>query len=218
MVAHDPPGVGERCGPHGRCHPPAAPPAHPTGGPRRSRRSWSRRDGRRLRDRGGATVSAPSSQVTSAGRISVATCPGGPMAAATAAAASSPTVAGSVEEWTQPDTPLAIAAMSDCSGASYLRVVRRVVADDVDDRRPGTAGVVQVGQPVAEARSEVEQHPSGATGDAGVAVGGAGRDALEQGEDRRASRERRRARRRSASPTCRGSRSRRRPRSRRACG
>ena len=66
------------------------------------------------------TVSAPSSQVTSAGRIKVATCPGGPMAAATAAATSSPTVAGSVEEWTQPDTPLAIAAMSDCSGASYF--------------------------------------------------------------------------------------------------
>ena len=32
-------------------------------------------------------------------------------------------------------------------------VVRRVVADDVDDRRPGPPGVVQVGQPVAEARA-----------------------------------------------------------------
>ncbi len=61
-----------------------------------------------------------------------------------------------------------------------LLVVRGVVADDVDDRRVRLAGVVQVGEAVAQPRPEVEQRRRGAAGHAGVAVGGAGGDALEE--------------------------------------
>ena len=68
----------------------------------------------------GATGPGAADQQTSAGSTSVATWPGGPDAAATAAAASSATVAASVLEWIQVETPEAIAAMSLCSGASYL--------------------------------------------------------------------------------------------------
>ena len=63
-----------------------------------------------------------------------------------------------------------------------LLVVGRVVADDVDHRRAGLAGVVQVGQAVAEARPEVQQRGRRPVGHAGVAVGGAGDDALEQAQ------------------------------------
>ena len=67
----------------------------------------------------GATGPGASIQHTSAGRMSVATCPGGPIAAATASAASWATEAGSVDERIHDDTPAAIDAMSLCSGASY---------------------------------------------------------------------------------------------------
>ena len=56
----------------------------------------------------------------------------------------------------------------------------RVVADDVDQRRPAAAGVVQVRQPVAQARPQVQQGGGGAAGHARVAVGRAGGHALEQ--------------------------------------
>ena len=59
-----------------------------------------------------------------------------------------------------------------------------VVADDVDHRRPGAAGVVQVGQPVAHARAQVQQRRGGAAGHPRVPVGRAGGHALEQGEHR----------------------------------
>ena len=55
-----------------------------------------------------------------------------------------------------------------------------VRADDDDHRGPGPAGVVQVGQAVGQARPEVQEHGCGLAGDPGVAVGGAGGDALEQ--------------------------------------
>jgi hypothetical protein len=63
-----------------------------------------------------------------------------------------------------------------------LLVVGGVVADDVDHRRVALAGVVQVGQAVAEAGAEVQQGGGRLVGHAGVAVGGAGGHALEQGE------------------------------------
>jgi hypothetical protein len=63
-----------------------------------------------------------------------------------------------------------------------LLVVRRVVADDVHDRRVGATGVVQVGEPVAEPRAEVQQRRRRSPGDPGVAVGGTGDDTLEEGE------------------------------------
>jgi hypothetical protein len=55
-----------------------------------------------------------------------------------------------------------------------------VRAHDDDDRGPGPAGVVQVGQAVGQARPEVQEHGGGFAGDPGVPVGGAGGDALEQ--------------------------------------
>jgi hypothetical protein len=58
-----------------------------------------------------------------------------------------------------------------------------VLADDVDDRRPGAAGVVEVGDAVGQAGTEVQQrHGRGAT-HSRVPVGGAGHDALGQPED-----------------------------------
>ncbi len=63
-----------------------------------------------------------------------------------------------------------------------LLVVGRVVADDVDERRARPAGVVQVGEPVAEAGPEVQQRRRRLAGHAPVPVGGAGDDAFEQAE------------------------------------
>ena len=58
-----------------------------------------------------------------------------------------------------------------------------MVTDDVHERRPGPAGVVEVGQPVAEARPEVQQRRRRSPGHAPVPVGRAGDDALEEAED-----------------------------------
>ena len=114
----------------------------------------------------------------------MATCPGGPMAAATASAASWATDAGSVELRIQVDTPDGDRCDVALQRRVVLGVVGGVVADDVDDGRAAAAGVVQVGQAVAEAGAQVQQHRCGPAGHAGVAVGGAGGDALEQREHR----------------------------------
>src|SRR5262249_5845456 len=66
-----------------------------------------------------ASGSAPSVQQTSAGRMSVATWPGGATAAATASAASWATADGSVLVRIQVETLRATLSMSDWSGASY---------------------------------------------------------------------------------------------------
>ena len=58
-----------------------------------------------------------------------------------------------------------------------------MVADDVDDRAPGPSGVVQVGQAVAQPRAEVEQSGRRPAGHPGKAVGRAGGDTLEGGQD-----------------------------------
>ena len=63
-------------------------------------------------------------------------------------------------------------------------VVGGVVADDVDHRGVGTTGIVQVGEAVAEAGAEVQQSAGRLAGDAGVAVGRPGGDALEEPEHR----------------------------------
>jgi hypothetical protein len=57
-----------------------------------------------------------------------------------------------------------------------------VVAHDVDDGHLALARVVQVGQAVAQAAAQVQQRGGGLAGHAGVAVGGAGGHALEQGQ------------------------------------
>ena len=67
------------------------------------------------------------------------------------------------------------------------RVVRamvgRLVAHDVDDRRLRAPGVVQVGEPVGEARAAVQQRRRRLARHARVAIGCAGHHALEQAED-----------------------------------
>lgn len=63
-------------------------------------------------------------------------------------------------------------------------VVMRMVADDVDHRRIGAAGVVQVGNAVGQARPEMQQRRRGFAGHPADAVGGAGANALEQGKHR----------------------------------
>ena len=63
-------------------------------------------------------------------------------------------------------------------------VVMRMVADDIDHRRIRAAGVVQIGDAVGQARSEMQQGRRGFAGHSADAVGGAGADAFEQGEHR----------------------------------
>ena len=67
-------------------------------------------------------------------------------------------------------------------GRVVLDVVRGVLAHDVDDARAGLAGVVEVGQAVAEAGAQVQQRGRGPVGHAPVAVGRAGDHALEEAE------------------------------------
>ena len=57
-----------------------------------------------------------------------------------------------------------------------------MVADDVDDRRRRPARVVQIGEAVGEAGTQVQERRGGLAGDAAIAVGGAGSDALEQAQ------------------------------------
>ena len=61
-------------------------------------------------------------------------------------------------------------------------VIDRMIADDVDDRRRRAACVVQIGKAVGEAGAEMQQRHGGLAGDPAVAVGGAGRNALEQAQ------------------------------------
>ncbi len=63
-------------------------------------------------------------------------------------------------------------------------VRRRVIADDVDDRRTRPPGVVQVREPVPEAGAEVQQRGPGPVGHSGIPVGGTGRHTLEQRQQR----------------------------------
>ena len=62
-------------------------------------------------------------------------------------------------------------------------VIGGLVADDVDDRAVRPAGVMEVGEAVGEAGPAMEERRRGPAGHARIAVGGAGGDALEQGED-----------------------------------
>ena len=63
-----------------------------------------------------------------------------------------------------------------------LQVIGGVIADDVDDRRAGALGVVQVGQAVGQARAQVQQGRRRLFRHARIAVGGAGHHAFEQAQ------------------------------------
>ncbi len=65
-----------------------------------------------------------------------------------------------------------------------LAVVRGMVADHVHHRRAGSPRVVQVGQPVPQTRSEVQQGGRGTPCHSGVPVSCARRHALEEAEHR----------------------------------
>ena len=65
-----------------------------------------------------------------------------------------------------------------------LVVVGRVVADEVDDGYVRASRVVQVRDPVAETGTEVQQGGGGPIRHAGISVGRARDDSLEQSEDR----------------------------------
>ena len=68
-------------------------------------------------------------------------------------------------------------------GRVVLPVIGRMIADDVDHARGRLVGVVDVGEPVGEARPEMQQGRGRVVGHAVIAVGGAGHDALEQPQD-----------------------------------
>ena len=59
-----------------------------------------------------------------------------------------------------------------------------MIADDIDDRRRGAAGVVQIGKAIGETRPEVEKRRGGPARDAAITVGGTGCDTLEQAQHR----------------------------------
>ena len=137
----------------------------------------------RLRGRGGWGPVVDSDQDASAGRTRVATQPGGPQDAATASAASAATSSARAVERYHPETGPGDGRDVRLEGRVVTGVVGGVVAHDVDERRAGPPCIVQVGQPVAEARPEMQQGRRRPAGDPPVAVGGTGDDALEEAED-----------------------------------
>ena len=156
-------------------------------------------------DGGGAGAgSAPSDHETSAGRISVATWPGGPIAAAMASTAS----VGSCSVLCDVRTHFGDVARRGLDVGLQLgvvlRVVGRVVADDVDDRRLALARVVEVGEAVAQPGAEVQQRRARACRTSARSRRRRRSRRPRRARGPRASRARSRARRRSASPTCRG--------------
>jgi hypothetical protein len=59
----------------------------------------------------------------------------------------------------------------------------RVFADDIDDRRFGPPGIVQIGQAIGQAGSQVEKGRGGFIGHPGVSIGCAGGYPFEKGQD-----------------------------------
>ena len=118
----------------------------------------------------------------SAGTINVATPPGAARAACTARAAS-PATELALRDLPHPGRDRARDA--DHVGGQrrvIADVIDRVIADDVDNRRRRPARIVQIGEAVGEAGAEMQQRRGRLAGDPAVAVGGAGRDALEQAQ------------------------------------
>ena len=68
-------------------------------------------------------------------------------------------------------------------GGIEAKVVRRVVANHIDDRRPRSPCVVQIGEPICESRTEVQQRRRGPIRHATVAIRRAGYHILLQAED-----------------------------------
>ena len=150
-----------------------------------------------------APGSAPSSHDTSAGRISVATPP-----AARLVDRLDRVGADGLRTLRLAHPARDVARDADDVGRERRverLVVRRVIADDVDDRRARPARVVQVREPVAEARDRGATAWPRACRPCGRSRRRRRWRRLRTARAPGASRERRRARRRSASPTCPGS-------------
>ncbi len=103
----------------------------------------------------------PSLQATSAGTISVAIWPGAVRAATIASAASRPT---SDEERRRPQ-PFGIRPRDGFDVGSQRRIVAQMIggmlADEVDDRHLGPAGIVQIRETIAEAGAEMKSVHAG---------------------------------------------------------
>ena len=59
-------------------------------------------------------------------------------------------------------------------------MIGRLIADDIDNRHPGTPGVVQICETVREARAAVQERGRRLAGHTRITVGGARGHALEQ--------------------------------------
>ena len=142
----------------GPSHREAGLPSHRSGGPwpRSSTRSAGTHVGRG-QERGADGPVADGDHEESAGRTRVATHPGGPKAAATASAASAPDVVGAGRDPVPARDGPGDGGDVGLEGRVEAGVIGGVITHDVDQRRPGAAGVVEVGQPVAQPGPEVQQ-------------------------------------------------------------
>ena len=64
-----------------------------------------------------------------------------------------------------------------------MRVIGRVIADDINERRLGAARVVEVRQTIGEARPEMQQRAGRLVGHAAIAIRHAGDRAFEEAQD-----------------------------------
>src|SRR5260370_40112604 len=69
-----------------------------------------------------------------------------------------------------------------CKGSIVLRMVRRVVTDNIDDRRPCATCIVEVGEPVRQPWSEVQQGRGRLLRHAAVTISHPGHRAFEKTE------------------------------------
>ena len=179
-----------RCGRPRRAAHAAAPTAEQQGRPaRRSAAPWrparrrrrrpaagaARGSGARRRRRRRSTTRRPAGSASPPG-------PGGPIAAATASAVTRHRSAVRSGRPTQPDTLRAAVSMSDCSGASkrawYVAWSPTMLTTGVAARR----ALCRLASPLPRPGPRCRSVAAGRAGHPGVAVGGAGRDALEQPE------------------------------------
>ena len=117
---------------------------------------------------------------TSAGSISVATRP--LPACRTASAASRAISAGAVEVCTQCDTGPRDTLDIRRQRCVVLHMVGGVIADDIDDGHMTLFGIVDIGQRIAQAGTEVQQRRRGLARHAGIAVRSAAEHTLEQAQ------------------------------------
>ena len=155
----DPPGRASRLARIRARRPPSSRTA--SAGAERRRRARRRRRRRARARRGRGTVARSRRRRptrTSAGTMSVATPPGGPVAAATASARSAATLRAPTRTSAPSTTPARRTPRRRLQRRALADVRRRVVPDHDDDRRAPLGRVVEVGQAVRQPRPEVQQH------------------------------------------------------------